>query len=242
MAESTVWDGLRVMVGIPAYNVEQRLEDTVRRVLRELVTCVVIVDDGSTDGTPSIVDRLSREDRVTVIHQANQGYGAVHKRLLDEFLRRDDDYFVMVHGDGQHAPEEMVNLVRALRGGADVVLGSRALGDMRGGGMPLYKFMGNRVLTRLENAVFGTQITSFHCGYKACNRRSVVEVRYHDMTDGFHFDGQFLVATCKLGLKLAQVPVTTIYHPDGVSHLRALPYLLEVIEFMISGGRRATRV
>jgi glycosyltransferase involved in cell wall biosynthesis len=228
------------MVGIPAYNVEQRVEDTVRRVLRQPVTSVVIVNDGSTDGTASILERLAQEGRVTVIHQANQGYGAVHKRLLDEFRSGDGDYFVMVHGDGQHAPEEIVALLRALRDGADVVLGSRALGDMRGGGMPLYKYIGNRVLTSLENAVFNTRITSFHCGYKACNRRSVLEVPYHDMTDGFHFDGQFLVATCKLGLKLAQVPVTTIYHPNGVSHLRPLPYLIEVVDFMISGGRRAT--
>jgi glycosyltransferase involved in cell wall biosynthesis len=233
----------RVMVGIPAYNEERRIEDTVRRVLRQAVASVLVVDDGSTDGTASILDRLAREHpSLAVVHQANRGYGSTHKMLLAAFRASDADWFVLLHGDGQHAPEEMGALLGALRGGADVVLGSRALGDMRAGGMPLYKYLGNRVLTFVENGVFGTRISSFHCGFKACNRSTAIAVPYHGRTDGFHFDGAFLVAACKTGLKLAQVPVTTIYHPDGTSHLRPMPYLLEILRFMVSspwsGARR----
>ena len=225
----------RVMVGIPAHNEERRIEDTCRRVLRQAVASVLVVDDGSTDRTPSILDRLAREHAaLTVVHQPNRGYGATHKTLLDAFRESDADAFVLLHGDGQHVPEEIGSLLDALRGGADVVLGSRALGDMRAGGMPLYKYLGNRVLTYVENGVFGTRISSFHCGFKACNRAAALAVPYHGLTDGFHFDGAFLVAACKTGLKLAQVPVTTIYHPDGTSHLRPMPYLLEILHFMVS--------
>jgi glycosyltransferase involved in cell wall biosynthesis len=225
----------RVMVGIPAHNEERRIEDTVCRVLRQGVGSVLVIDDGSTDGTASILDRLAREHvALSVVHQANRGYGSTHKTLLDAFLASDAEWFVLLHGDGQHAPEEMGVLLEALRGGADVVLGSRALGDMRAGGMPLYKYLGNRVLTFVENGVFGTRISSFHCGFKACSRGAAFAVPYRGLTDGFHFDGAFLVASCQTGLKLAQVPVTTIYHPDGTSHLRPMPYLLEILRFMVS--------
>jgi len=231
------------MVGIPAFNEGRRIEDTVRRVLRQGVTSVLVVDDGSTDATASVLDRLAREhSALAVLHQPNRGYGATHKVLLDAFLDSDAEWFVLIHGDGQHVPEEIGLLLQALREGADVVLGSRALGDMLAGGMPLYKYVGNRVLTFLENGVFGTDISSFHCGFKACHRGAALAVPYRELTDGFHFDGAFLVASCKTGLKLAQVPVTTIYHADGTSHLRPIPYLFEVLRFMVSspwtGGRR----
>jgi glycosyltransferase involved in cell wall biosynthesis len=233
----------RVWVGVPAYNCEDHVEDTLRRVLRQPVAAVTVVDDGSTDRTGEILDRLAREHpALTVIHQANTGYGAVHKLLLDRFRASDHDCFVMIHGDGQHVPEELGALVAAVREGADVVLGSRALGNMRAGGMPFYKVVGNRVLSRLENIAFDTSISSFHCGYKACNRKSAAAVPYAGMTDGFHFDGEFLVATCKLGLRLAQVPVTTIYHPDGVSHLHPLRYLADIIRFVLSSPWSAWRL
>lgn len=227
----------KVLVGIPAYNAQDRVEETVRRTLKEPIGGVVVVDDGSTDRTPQILDRLAREEpSVTVIHQRNQGYGGAHKTILAAFESGDADILVVLHGDGQHAPEEMERLIDALHEGADVALGSRALGDMWGGGMPLYKYVGNRVLTFLENLAFGTRISSFHCGYKACTRKAARAVPYHRMTDAFHFDGQFLVATCEQGLKLAQVPVTTIYHPDGVSHLHPVRYLGEILEFVVAHG------
>lgn len=225
----------RVLVGIPAYNAEVRVEETIRKTLREGVSGVLVVDDGSTDRTSEILDRLAAEEpSVIVIHQRNRGYGGAHKTILAGFERSDADALVVLHGDGQHAPEEMGRLIEALRAGADVVLGSRALGNMLQGGMPLYKYVGNRVLTFLENLVFGTRISSFHCGFKACNRVAARAVPYDVMTDGFHFDGQFLVATCERGLKLAQVPVTTIYYPDGVSHLRPMGYLADIAEFIVS--------
>src|SRR5262245_31410799 len=118
----------RVMVGIPAFNEGRRIEDTVRRVLRQGVTSVLVVDDGSTDATASVLDRLAREhSALAVLHQPNRGYGATHKVLLDAFLDSDAEWFVLIHGDGQHVPEEIGLLLQALREGADVVLGSRAL-------------------------------------------------------------------------------------------------------------------
>jgi len=225
---------MKVLVGIPAYNAETRIEETIRRSLRQGVGGVLVVDDGSTDRTAQILDRLAaHEASITVIHQRNRGYGGAHKTILAAFERSAADVLVVLHGDGQHAPEEMERLLEALREGADVVLGSRALGHMLRGGMPLYKYVGNRVLTFIENVVFGTHISSFHCGYKACKREAAGAVPYHGMTDGFHFDGQFLVATCERGLKLAQVPVTTIYYRDGVSHLKPMRYLAEIGEFIL---------
>jgi len=123
-------------------------------------------------------------------------------------------------------------MLHALRAGADVVLGSRALGNMLEGGMPYYKYVGNRVLTWIENLAFGTRISSFHCGFKACNRKSVAEIPYRQLTDGYHFDGQFMVVASKRGLRLEQLPVTTIYYADGVSNLRGGPYLLEIFAFI----------
>lgn len=133
----------RILVGIPAYNAEVRVEETIRKTRREGVSGILVVDDGSTDRTPQILDRLAAEDpSVTVIHQRKRGYGGAHKTILAAFERSDADLLVVLHGDGQHAPEEMGTLIAAVRGGADVVLGSRALGNMLAGGMPLYKYRG----------------------------------------------------------------------------------------------------
>ena len=118
--------------------------------------------------------------------------------------------------------------------GADVVLGSRALGDMLGGGMPYYKWFGNRVLTFMENIFFNTHISSFHCGYKACNKKTVNTLDYKNMTSDFHFDTEFLVKTVKNKLNLAEVPITTIYYNDGVSNVKVIKYTLSILKFMFA--------
>lgn len=224
---------MKVFVGIPAYNAEKRIQETIERSLKQQVYGVVVVNDGSKDSTSKILDSLATKNKkIHIINQSNKGYGGAHKTLLDAFRDSDADYFIMLHADGQHAPEEMGPMIKALDEGADVVLGSRALGDMLGGGMPYYKWFGNRVLTFMENIFFNTHISSFHCGYKACNKKAVNTLDYKNMTSDFHFDTEFLVETVKNKFNLAEVPITTIYYNDSFSNVKVIKYTLSILKFM----------
>lgn len=224
---------MKTLVGIPAYNAELRIEETIERVLKQKVDGLVVVNDGSKDNTAQILDKIAKKhSKVHIITQENKGYGGAHKTLLNYFKHSDFDYFVILHADGQHSPEEMVPMVAELEKGADVVLGSRALGDMIGGGMPYHKWFGNRVLTFIENLFFNTHISSFHCGYKACNKNAVNILDFQTMTSDFHFDSEFLVRTAKSKLKLVEVPITTIYFNDGVSNVKIIKYTYSILEFI----------
>lgn len=225
---------MKTLVGIPAYNAERRIEETIERVLAQKVDGVVVVNDGSKDNTLKILDKIiKKHSKVHIITQENKGYGGAHKTMLDYFKHSNFDYFVMLHADGQHFPEEMPPMVAELENGADVVLGSRALGDMIGGGMPYHKWFGNRVLTFIENLSFNTHISSFHCGYKACNKKTVNTLDFENMTSDFHFDSEFLAMTVKNKLKLVEVPITTVYFNDGVSNVKIIKYTYSILEFIL---------
>jgi len=209
--------GRKVVVVMPARNAGRTLERTVEAIPRDWVDEVVLVDDSSTDDTV----RLARTLPLHVIwHPHNVGYGGNQKTCYLHALQVDADVVVMLHPDGQYEPTLIPRLVEPiLRGEADMVLGSRLAepGAARAGGMPLYKYVANRALTAVENAVLGTDLSEMHTGYRAYSRELLMSIPFLRNSLGFSFDSEVLFQTVHFGFRIAEVPARSRYFDDASS-------------------------
>jgi hypothetical protein len=163
-------------------------------------------------------------------HPENLGYGGNQKAGYRMAIEEGLDIIVMLHGDGQYAPECLPDLVAPLaRGEADCVMGSRMMvaGDARSGGMPLYKYLGNRILTKFENRVLGTQLTEFHSGYRAYRVDALKSIPFERNADGFHFDTQIIIQLVDAGKKILEIPIPTFYG-DEICYVNGIKYASDV--------------
>jgi len=217
---------------IPAYNAARTLPDVLQRIpadrLAELgcAARVYVVDDGSTDGTAASETHAVRVLR----HERNRGYGAALKTGLAASCGDGNALHVILHADGQYAPEELPQMLAPLLAGrADVVIGSKFLGgNVLAQGMPLSRMLGIRFFDWLENLRFGTDDLEFHSGYMAYSSAALGKLPFARLTDRFHFDGQMVAAAARLGLRVERVPITTDYSA-GTSSLAAGPYVREIL-------------
>jgi len=231
---------------IPAYNSAKSIAPTLERLAAVLPrlprAAVLLVDDGSLDGTAAAAAAAGHKlglDLRVLPHLANRGYGAAQKTGLRAALDSGCRAAVLLHSDGQYAPEELPAITAPLFSGtADVCVGSRLLsGQARRQGMPAERYWANRGLTALENLVFGLNFAEYHTGYLAYSAAALRAIRFETLTDKFHFDGEMLLCAGKLGLRVAQVPVSAYYGP-GSSSLAPLPYLAEIAGVLFRYLRR----
>jgi glycosyltransferase involved in cell wall biosynthesis len=204
----------KVIVVMPAYNAAKTLKITYEDIPPQSVDQIILVDDGSTDQTLEI----ARELQLTVfVHTRNFGYGANQKTCYTEALKEGADIVVMLHPDYQYDPSLLPEVVAPIKAGqADIVLGSRFLaGKTLEGGMPWWKFVGNKFLTTLENWALGLNLSEYHTGYRAYSRRVLEEIPYTLNSDKFVFDQEFLVQAAHMGFRIREVPVPTKYFPDA---------------------------
>ncbi|MBN2586500.1 MAG: glycosyltransferase family 2 protein [Candidatus Fermentibacteraceae bacterium] len=219
---------------MPAYNAEDLMEPVIRDIPDDamaIIDTLLIVDDGSTDGTADIADALSQEfPGITLLrHSGNRGYGAAQKTAFDWTLENGGEIAVMLHSDGQYPPEYLMPMLEPFSSGAEVVGGSRVLfGDMRKGGMSKTRFYGTIWLNALENLVFRQKLTSYHSGYKAYSAKALKEIPYRGYSNTFNFDSEMLVGAIRAKLPIDEVPIPTI-HGQGFSSLRPVPYGLSVL-------------
>ncbi len=215
---------------MPAYNASKTLTETYRELPLDLVDLVIVVDDGSEDATVQVARGL---DLQLHVHDRNRGYGAGQKTGYGEAMKTDAAIVVMLHPDEQHDPHLLPDLVQPiLDGRADVVLGSRFMGASPiGQGMPRWRYLGNRLLTRLENAVFGLQLTEYHTGYRAFRREVLESVPYWLNSDQFVFDQEIVAQIVAQGFRIAEVPVSTRYtrKSSSVGFLQSLRYGLSIL-------------
>lgn len=210
-------DGRKVVVVMPARNAARTLERTVEGIPREWVDEVVLVDDSSTDDTVSLARTLPLH---VIWHPHNVGYGGNQKTCYLHALQVDADVVVMLHPDGQYEPTLIPRLVEPiLRGEADMVLGSRLAepGAALAGGMPRYKYVANRVLTGIENAVLGTTLSEMHTGYRAYSRELLMSIPFLRNSLGFSFDSEVLFQTVQFGFRITEVPARSRYFDDASS-------------------------
>lgn len=199
---------------MPAYNAAKTLKITYEEIPHQAVDQIILVDDGSTDTTLEI----ARELRLTVfMHMRNFGYGGNQKTCYTEALKEGADIVVMLHPDYQYDPTLLPEVIAPIKAGeADVVLGSRFLGkSVLLQGMPWWKFLGNRFLTKLENWTLRLNLSEYHTGYRAFSRRALEEIPFSLNSDKFVFDQEMLVQAAHLGFRIKEVPVPTKYFPEA---------------------------
>jgi glycosyltransferase involved in cell wall biosynthesis len=228
----------RLAVVMPAYNAERHLGPTVERVLAANPEAeLIIVDDGSSDGTRPLAHGLTGPRVRLIVRGRNGGYGAAMKEGLRAARESGATVVATIHADGQYSPEALPRLLqeRDTRG-LDVLQGSRiAGGTARAGGMPAYKYLGNAVLNRLENAALGLALTDYHSGYLVYGPRAL-ELPFGRLSDSFDFDLEVLAAARARGLRVGEAPIPTRY-ADEVSHLNPLTYGLRVLRVLWRFGR-----
>jgi 2-polyprenyl-3-methyl-5-hydroxy-6-metoxy-1,4-benzoquinol methylase len=232
-------DHPRIGILVVAYNAESTLRATLDRVpvdFRERIAEVIVLDDASQDDTfahgQAWAAQPGAPSTLVVRHTKNLGYGGNQKAAYKLALERGLDIMVLLHGDGQYAPELLPEMVGPLvRGECDAVMGSRMMekGSARRGGMPLYKLFGNRILTRVENAMLGTELTEFHSGYRAYSASALREIPFEHNTDGFDFDTQIIVQLLHTGKRILEIPIPTFYG-DEICYVNGLRYAKDVVK------------
>ena len=209
-------DKPKVVVVMPAYNAAKTLHMTYADLPHEMVDLVIVVDDASSDETAKIARKLGLE---LFVHDRNYGYGANQKTCYREALRAGADIVVMLHPDYQYDPTLLPQIIRPIQDGeADVVLGSRLMGvHPISQGMPWWKYYSNRFLTRVENFVFGLDLSEYHTGYRAFRREVLESVNLQMNSDNFIFDQEILAQIVDAKMRIAEVSVPTRYFAQASS-------------------------
>jgi glycosyltransferase involved in cell wall biosynthesis len=207
----------KVIIVMPAYNAATTLEKTVRDIPEALADEIILVDDSSEDDTVKIAKGLGL---TVIVHDKNVGYGANQKTCYDEALRRDADIIIMIHPDYQYDSSLAPLFAEIIEKGIfDVVLGSRVRTrkECLDSGMPLYKYISNRLLTILENVITGQNLSEWHTGYRAYSREVLKKIPYHENSNGFVFDSQFLIQAAYFKFKIGDLPVPCRYMREASS-------------------------
>ena len=232
----------RVLIFIVAYNAEKTISSVLNRIpasLRNSSVEVLIIDDSSKDQTfAQGVQYKTDSDNlriVTLRNPVNQGYGGNQKLGYRYAIDNGFDIVALVHGDGQYAPEKLPALIEPLiKGEADAVFGSRMIKkqDALTGGMPMYKWIGNQVLTSYQNIMLGTSLSEFHSGYRLYSVEALKHIPFERNSNDFHFDTDIIVQLHYAGLRISEIAIPTHYG-DEVCHVNGFKYAWDCFKTMI---------
>jgi glycosyltransferase involved in cell wall biosynthesis/2-polyprenyl-3-methyl-5-hydroxy-6-metoxy-1,4-benzoquinol methylase len=229
----------RLLIFVVAYNAERTISSVLTRVPAALAADyeveILVIDDASQDETFARSRGVREGGRLpfplhVLFNPVNQGYGGNQKIGYHFAIERGFDYVALVHGDGQYAPERLPDLVRPLRDGtADAVFGSRMLerGAALRGGMPFYKFVGNKILTAFQNRMLGTRMSEFHSGYRVYATAALRRIPFGLNTRDFHFDTEIIIQLLRAGQRILELPIPT-YYGDELCHVNGLKYAVDV--------------
>jgi glycosyltransferase involved in cell wall biosynthesis len=232
-------NGKRLLIFVVAYNAETTIEKVLNRIPASLRTKdveVLIIDDSSNDDT--FAEGLRYQQRhsgfkITVLRTPeNQGYGGNQKLGYRYAIENAFDAVALIHGDGQYAPEKLPELLRPLVCNlTDAVLGSRMLEKRAAlrGGMPLYKWIGNQILTAIQNRMLGTRLSEFHSGYRLYSTKALAQIPFEKNTNGFHFDTEIIIQFILKKLRVLEMPIPTFYG-DEICYVNGLRYAWNVFK------------
>ncbi len=231
--------GKRIGILIVTYNAVTTVTKVLQRIPEDVwqnVEEVAIFDDASQDSTYELavgLKSLRAWPKLQVLkHPKNLGYGGNQKAGYRYFMEKGFDIAILLHGDGQYAPEILATMYRPIVDGeADAVFGSRMMRVYGGpikGGMPVYKYVGNRILTIFENTTLGMSLTEFHSGYRAYNLHALKQIDFTHMTDDFHFDTEIIIKLNHQHFRIHEVPIPTYYGTE-LCYVNGLKYAGDVV-------------
>jgi len=229
----------RVGIFIVAFQAEHFIDDVLSRIppqLAPLFAEITVIDDSSGDRTFDVAITAGRRLGLQNLHVLrtpfNRGYGGNQKLGYLHAIKLGLDYVILLHGDGQYAPEYLPQIVATMADGTvDAVLASRMMNrlDALRGRMPVYKWVGNQVLTSIENRMLGTGLSEFHSGYRAYRVAALREIPFELNSDGFHFDTEILIQLIRTRRKIVEIPVPTFYG-DEICRVDGIKYGLNCIK------------
>jgi glycosyltransferase involved in cell wall biosynthesis len=224
-------NGKKIVVVMPAYNAEKTLEKTYSEIPFEVVDDVILVDDASRDRTAEIARKLGVR---TIVHEKNLGYGGNQKSCYRDALSLGADIVIMVHPDYQYTPKLIPAMASMIAYGEfDAVLASRILGTgALEGGMPLYKYIANRLLTLSENLMLSYKLSEYHTGFRAFSREILERLPLHKNSNDFVFDNQMLAQIVWFGYRIGELTCPTRYFEDAssINFRRSVAYGLGVLK------------
>jgi glycosyltransferase involved in cell wall biosynthesis len=228
--------GKKVVVVLPAYNAAKTLEKTYKEIDFDIVDEVILVDDASKDNTVAVAQSLGI--RHIVKHDENKGYGGNQKSCYNYALKIGADIVIMLHPDYQYNPQLIPSMAYLIANGVfHVVMGSRILGDRAIiNGMPLYKYVFNRMLTWTQNVIVWEKLSEYHTGYRAFSRHILEKVNYEANSDDFIFDNQMLTQIFYYGYEIGEISCPAKYFEEAssINFRRSMKYGLGVIGNSIS--------
>lgn len=209
--------GKKIVVVMPAYNAELTIRQTIAEIPFHLVDAIVVVDDASDDATPAVAEQLPVS--LVIRHHRNMGYGRNQKTCYDAALSMGADIVIMLHPDYQYTPKLIPAMVEIIASGLyPVVIGSRILGKgALKGGMPVYKYIANRILTLAQNILMNQKLSEYHTGYRAYSAEVLRNINYHENADGFVFDNQVMAQIFYAGYEIAEISCPTRYFKEASS-------------------------
>lgn len=224
-------NGKKIVVVMPAYNASKTLEQTYGEIPHQIVDEVILVDDHSSDGTDSLARKIGI--KTIIRHDANKGYGGNQKTCYQAALAHQADIVVMLHPDYQYTPLLLEALLYPIAHGLfEVMMGSRILGKgALVGGMPLYKYLANRLLTFFQNLMLNQKLSEYHSGYRAYSRKVLEKIDFAQNSDDFVFDNELLAQIIHSRFDIGEVTCPTKYfeQASSINFGRSIVYGLGVL-------------
>lgn len=225
----------KLTIVLPAYNAAKTLEQTYNEIPFDIVDEVILVDDNSKDNTVEVGKALGIKHIIK--HDINKGYGGNQKSCYNKALELESDIVIMLHPDYQYTPKLIHSMAYLIANEVyEVVLGSRILGNgALKGGMPMYKYIFNRMLTFSQNVLMGQKLSEYHTGYRAFSKNVLQSIKYNINSDDFVFDNQMLAQICYAGFEVAEVTCPTKYFEEAssINFKRSVEYGLGVLKTSI---------
>ena len=226
----------KITVVLPAYNAEKTLEQTYHEIPLDIVDEIILVDDLSSDNTIQKAKEIGISHIIE--HKSNKGYGGNQKSCYNKALEINSDIVVMLHPDYQYTPKLIHSMCYIIANGLyDAVLASRILGKGAiKGGMPVYKYISNRVLTFAQNFLMNQKLSEYHTGFRAFSRKVLESINYHANSNDFIFDNQMIAQIFMAGFEIAEITCPTRYFPEAssINFRRSMKYGLGVVGVSLS--------
>lgn len=241
-------NGKKIVVVMPAYNAEKTLKRTYDEIPKDIVDDIMLIDDKSGDNTVGLARSLGIK---VFVHDKNLGYGGNQKTCYSQALKAGADVVVMLHPDYQYPPKLITPMAALITSGMfDVVLGSRILGNRAiKGGMPVYKYIANRILTLLENSMIREKLSEYHTGYRAFSREVLAGLPLLENSDDFVFDNQMLLQAFYFEYRVGEItcPASYTKESSSINFSRSVVYGFQVLEtawkYMLGKrGLKASRI